>query len=307
MDGTNDIRPDDGPEAPAGFRPFTVAVRVLLLLLAAGAATLAVAIAVRDRAGGEASIRYACPMHAQVRAAGPGECPICRMALEPVGRGAASPSLREMAAMADMNAVENVRKHNIVDFVRRRTPLFNGRELRGPAWIARPGIVEVVLYKDQIEALSADEIGTFTPTATPAARLEVQRTAEPPAAWDRSTSLLRFRIREGTRAKSTARTPPAPGGEAGWLELEPRPREVLTVPASAVVQSPEGPYVLAWIGGFSFEKRPIEIGETFLKQGFAVVLSGLRPNERVVSRATFFIDADRRIGAKIPDEGWVAQ
>jgi hypothetical protein len=304
LDDTDDIRPDDGPEAPAAFRPFTVAVRVLLLLLAAGAATLAVAISVRGRAGGEASIRYACPMHAEVRAAGPGECPICRMALEPVGRGAASPSRRETAAMADLNAVENVRKHNIVDFVRRRTPLFNGRELRGPAWVSGPGIVEVVLYKDQIEALAADEVGVFTPTGAPAAHLEVQRTKDPPGAWDRSTAFVRFRVRGGVPAKAA---PPAPVGEAGWLELEPRPREVLTVPASAVLQSPEGPYVLAWIGGFSFEKRPIEIGETFHKQGFAVVLSGLRPNERVVSRATFFIDADRRIGAKTPDEGWVAQ
>ena len=75
--------------------------------------------------------------------------------------------------------------------------------------------------------------------------------------------------------------------------------QVLAVPASAVLQSPEGPYVLGWSGhGYTFEKRPIEIGETFSKQGFAVVLSGLRASERVVARATFFLDADR---------GWAAE
>jgi hypothetical protein len=279
---------DDGPEAPTAFRPFVVAVRIFLLLLAAGAATLAVAISVRERAGGETSIRYACPMHAEVRTSAPGECPICRMALEPVGRGAAAPSRREMAAMADLAAVENVRKHNIVDFVRRRTPLFNGRELRGPATVTAEGLVEALFYRDQLDAFGTGETGTFTPTATPAAAVIVRRMADPPVPWDRSTSLVRFRIEHAG----------SPVGQVGWLELAPRPREVLTVPASAIIQSPDGPYVLAWTKGFEFEKRPIEIGETFHKQGFAVVLSGLRANERVVSRATFFIDADRRLGGQ---------
>jgi hypothetical protein len=89
------------------------------------------------------------------------------------------------------------------------------------------------------------------------------------------------------------------------VELAPRPRQVLAVPASALLQSPEGPYVLAWTGvGFNFEKRPIEIGETFLKQGFAVVLSGLQVNERVVGRATFFLEADRRATSAAIESGW---
>ena len=87
-----------------------------------------------------------------------------------------------------------------------------------------------------------------------------------------------------------------PPGQVGWLKLASKSRAVLGVPVSAVLQSPEGPYVLAWKPGAQFEKRPIEIGETFSRQGFAVVLSGLRPSERVVSRATFFLDADRRLG-----------
>jgi len=73
---------------------------------------------------------------------------------------------------------------------------------------------------------------------------------------------------------------------------------VLSVAASAVLQSPEGPYVLAWSGhGYTFVKRPIQIGETFLKEGLVVVLSGLEPHDRVIARDTFFVDADRRLGA----------
>ena len=42
---------------------------------------------------------YTCPMHPQIRKAGPGNCPICGMALEPlspVSDGAGSPELRDM-------------------------------------------------------------------------------------------------------------------------------------------------------------------------------------------------------------------
>ena len=73
-------------------------------------------------------------------------------------------------------------------------------------------------------------------------------------------------------------------------------------------RQPEGPYVLAWAGGRRFEKRPVRIGETFTKQGFAVILSGLRPHDRVVSRAAFFVDADRRLGNHADDgeDSWGA-
>lgn len=270
-----------------------VAVRALLLALAAAALAAAVAIGVRGGAETGAPVVYACPMHPEVRAHAPGECPICRMALERVGRPAVPATRANAAETADLAAVENVKRHNIVDFVRRRSLLVPSRELRGPASVGADGLVTAVFYDDEIAALAAEEAGTFTPTGAPERSFRVARVAGAPERWDRSTSRIRFRL---TQAASRAAAPPA--GEVGWLELEPRARPVLTVPASAVLESPEGPYVLAWTGnGFNFEKRRIEIGETFLKQGFAVVLSGLRVNERVVGRATFFLEADRRAAA----------
>jgi hypothetical protein len=107
--------------------------------------------------------------------------------------------------------------------------------------------------------------------------------------WDRSTSLIRFHVDAATDGEM-------PSGEVGWLKLASKSRAVLGVPVSSVLQLPEGPYVLVWKPGSQFEKRPIEIGETFSRQGFVVVLSGLRASDRVVSRATFFLDADRRTG-----------
>jgi hypothetical protein len=290
----------DGPtggEGAAGRPSLIVGLRIFLLIAAASAVVIAVSIAARGR-GGDATIRYACPMHAEVRSANPGECPICRMALERIGfvPGAAGKPYLEAAGMVDLRAIDNVKKHNIVDFVRRHSLLPVLRELRGPAWVDDDGSLWAIFYNDQIEALAPDEPATFAPGDAPAATVAARRTADAPVAMDRSTSRIRFQTAKGTARLAAGRT--------GWLEAAPRPRAVVGVAASAVLQSPEGPYVLAWTGhDYTFVKRPIDIGETFFKQGFAVVLSGLQPNERVIARATFFVDADRRLGT---DPGQIA-
>jgi hypothetical protein len=288
------------PDRPALSRSFIVGLRIILLLASMGAVVAAVAIGLAGRAGSESGTRYACPMHPEVRAQRPGECPICGMALEPVGREAnvgASHHV-EMAGMPDITAVENIRKHRIIDFVRRRSLLSQLREMRGPAWVDDDGALTAIFYNDQIQSLAADEPGAFSLARAPQTTIAVRRTSDAAVARDRSTSLIRFRLVDGPAAPSArARGGLAPG-QVGWIELERKSREVLSVAASAILQSPEGPYVLALIPGGRFEKRPVELGETFLKQGFAVVLSGLRDHDRVVSRAAFFLDADRRLGGR---------
>jgi hypothetical protein len=270
-----------------------VAARVALLLAAAAAVVVAVVVTNEGRKRARepsalAPARYVCPMHPEVVTSAPGACPICRMALEPVGPSRPV-SRRERADMEDFAAVENIRKHNIVDFVRRQTPLFNAREMRGPAWVGDDGLLTAVFYKDQVDAMAADETGRFSLSRDPQQVTLVRRAGAVPVAWDESTQAVKFEF------AGAGRTAPA-AGAVGWLELARRPREMVTVAASAIIQSPEGPYVLVSTGGFAFEKRPIEIGETFAKQGFAVVLAGLHVNERVVARATFFVDANRRLG-----------
>jgi hypothetical protein len=279
--------PDTTSERPALSRSSIVVFRLLLLLVAAGAVFAGIAIAFRARDTADQGARYACPMHPEVRAKTAGQCPICQMALEPVARDAANgaKSHAGMGGMADMTAVDNVRKHKILDFVRVRSLLPNLREIRGPARADSDHEISVIFYNDQLAALAPDEPGTFSPTASPKTPVAVTRMAGPAVARDRSTSTVRFRT-------DAAIAP----GTIGWLRVANKSRAVLGVPVMALLQSPEGPYVLAWAGGQRFEKRPIEIGETFSHQGFAVVLSGLRASDRVVSKATFFLDADRRMG-----------
>jgi len=282
-----------GPERPALSGSSIVALRLLLLVAAAAAVLVAGFIALRDRGEGGPSVRYACPMHPEVRTTAPGLCPICQMALEPVGRApGAGKGHAGMASMPDMTAVDNVRKHKIIDFVRVRSLLPNLREIRGGARVDDDHEISAVLYDDQINALAPDEPGMFVPTASPATSIAVIRSAGSPVRHDRSTSVIRFHVAPAAAGAPT----PLPTGQVGWLKLASRSRAVLGVPVSAVLQSPEGAYVLAWKPGSQFEKRPIEIGETFSRQGFVVVLSGLRASDRVVSRATFFLDADRRLG-----------
>jgi hypothetical protein len=220
-------------------------------------------------------------MHPEVTSPEPDTCPICHMALEArTLHHADHPSV-------DATAIDNLRKHGVIERVRKRSLLFDSREMRAPASVGDDGIVTALYYDDQISALGPT--ATFSPGNAPQVAIPLHRTADAPVRWDRSTSQVRFRL--------TARAPRLESGQAGWVEAPRKSRDVLTVPSAALLQSPEGTYVLVPASGdHPFEKRPIEIGETFVKDGFAIVLSGLRVHEPVVSRASFFLDADRRLG-----------
>jgi hypothetical protein len=258
-------------------RRLVVASRLVLLVVATGAAVAAVTVAVHEQREA-AGVVYVCPMHPEVSGFGPGTCPICRMALE-----AKMPGSRPV----DETAIDNLRKHGVIERVRKRSLLFDSREMRAPASVGDDGIVTALYYDDQIPALGPAAM--FAPGDAPEVALPVRRTADAPVRWDRSTSQVRFRLQ-------AARSPRLEAGRAGWVEAPRRTRDVLTVPSAAVLQSPGGAYVLVPAHEHGFEKRPIEIGETFVKDGFAVVLSGLRVHDLVVSRASFFLDADRRLG-----------
>jgi hypothetical protein len=291
-----------GPEQAAVPRTVIVAARLALLLVAAVAVLAGGSIALRDAGNVVAGARYECPMHPEVRSGKPGQCPICAMALElKVDRSGPSSMPGPPPGMADLTAVENVRKHKVLDFVRFRALPVEVRELRGAAWVEPDRTVSAVFYKDQAYVITAGDLATFSPTQTPETSVALRLASAPLTDWDSACALLHFELKETTpNQQAPALTP----GQVGSLQVERKPRNVLAVSANAVLQSPEGPYVLRALGGFKFEKQRIEIAETFAKQGIAVVLSGLQPQDRVVARASFFLDADRRLASHSAEQDW---
>ncbi len=161
-------------------------------------------------------------------------------------------------------------------------------EAYAPAWLQTDADVAVLLYRDQLPALDPGEIVTFSPTMRPETTVELRLDPGRVEEWDASLSLVHFHL-----AGAGAR-PEMPRGSVGWVKLPARPRHMQVVPAGAVLESPDGPYVLV-IGGDrrSASKRPISVGRTVT--GLAAVVGGLALHEQVVSANAFFWDAERRL------------
>jgi Heavy metal binding domain len=259
------------------FPWLVVAARALLLAVALAAAGAAVVLTRPDRRALAGSGMYACPMHPEVKSDAPGECPICGMELTRIRGSKATSTARETAPP---------RQAGIVTVASRR--IFS-QPLRAPAWLQAEGLVQALLYQDEVATLAAGEIGTFTPFTAPGAGFEVRR-AGTQAAWDASTVIVGFRLQE--------KAPGLRAGITGWLELAARPREALVVPQAAILTSVDGPYVLAASAdGRTFARRPVRIGRTLF--GLTAVTSGVSEGDRIASRAAFFLDADARLSPAV--------
>lgn len=189
----------------------------------------------------------------------------------------------------------NLPHYTLIASVKRRV---YAREVRAPAWVEASGLVAAVLYTDEVADLSPEEHALFFRAVAPTDGIDVRLAADPPAAWDASTSRVRFRRDPGAPALGR--------GEVGWVTLATKSRERLIVPSTAVLYSSQGPYVLAASAdGHTFTKRAVQIGRTL--GGFAVVLAGLRDQDQVVVGNTFFLDAERRLRSEAGETVGVAQ
>jgi multidrug efflux pump subunit AcrA (membrane-fusion protein) len=161
-------------------------------------------------------------------------------------------------------------------------------ETFAPAWLAADSDVVVLLSRDQLPTLDSAEAVTFSPTMMPATVVDVRLVAGPAKEWDRSLSLVRFQLIAGTPA------PRMQPGTVGWVKFPARPRHVQVIPAGAVLESPDGPYVLVIAPDRgTASKRPVGVGRTVT--GLAATVSGLDLREQVVSANAFFWDAERRL------------
>jgi hypothetical protein len=157
------------------------------------------------------------------------------------------------------------------------------------------------MHPDVVAGAPGDH-ALFFGGAAPAVGIDAHLFAEAPVPADGSTSKVRFRIERDSPAVPAGRD----REDVGLLQIAGRPHEVLVVPASAVLYSAEGAYVLAASReGQPFRKRSVQIGRILDSSfgagsngdgaGTIVVLSDLREGERVVAGDTFFLDAERRL------------
>jgi hypothetical protein len=268
--------------------------RVILLLGAGLAVVCAIALAhARDRSVHTAeasSERYVCPMHPEVVSRTAGECPICRMALERVTGAEMGP----LAAATDRRLVGVAERRVVSQLV------------RAPAWLAADGVVTAVLHKDDLVGLAPRTPALFFGTTTSRAGIDVRLSSDAPTPWDASTLQVRFQAQPAPASALTTASSQNAALDTGWLDIAPRPRDLLVVPSNAVLYTADGPYVVAVsVDGKKLSKRSIEIGK-ILDSGYVaeqssdrfgaiVVLSGLLQGERVVVEDTFFLDAERRL------------
>jgi Cu(I)/Ag(I) efflux system membrane fusion protein len=85
---------------------------------------------------------------------------------------------------------------------------------------------------------------------------------------------------------------------AATVEIEaPIPGRWVAVPDSAVIDSGKRQIVLIERGEGRYEPRPVKLGARV--PGYVQVLEGLKPGERVVTSATFLIDAESNLRAAL--------
>jgi hypothetical protein len=161
--------------------------------------------------------------------------------------------------------------------------------MRAPAWAESDETGVALLHRDEAKLLEPNEEALFYPSARPKngspPGIKVHATNEPSVWWDRATALVRFHVDSGAKLSPD---------QTGSIKFATRIRKGLVVRASAVLESPEGPYVLVVADDRrTLTKRPIEVGTVLY--GYAAVISGLRENESVAVAHTFFLDAERRL------------
>ena len=283
------------------FRPVVLA-RIAITLLAAGAVAAGFSARYRAAPAVAASagrVTYACPMHPEVISATKGDCPICRMALEPMkprpqavertdaphahtANSKAEPVSFSLPAEPEFRAFDAVSRTKIYPM---------SLEMRAPASAENGEIGSALYYLDESELLKQGEEGFFSPTsrATPAPHgIAVRVGHEPPTRWDARTARVKFVAEPGTLVP----------GETGSVKFSTRLRRGLVVRAGAVVESPDGPHVFIVSNDRrTVWRRAVEIGNVIY--GYAAIVSGLRENENVAARYAFLLDVERRALAEV--------
>lgn len=163
--------------------------------------------------------------------------------------------------------------------------------MRVPAAADSTRIGHALFHLDESELIRPGEEGLFSPSSGPRGGaplgLKVRVLPGPREPWDASTVLVPFEAEAGADLVAN---------ETGLVKLATRVRKGLVVSENAIIDSPDGPYVLvAEADRRTLTKRPVEVGSRLY--GYAAVVSGLRHGEYVAAKHAFVLDAERRRAA----------
>src|SRR6187549_89468 len=153
-----------------GSRSTAAIVTTRLLLVAIAAGGLVVAVVARRvsktpaAAAASAQPSFVCPMHPEVKSSSPGDCPICRMALEPIANIAGVAT--EPAALQLATVSRELRAFDAVSRVKR---FDTSQEMRFAAWAERRDAGVALMHIDQAKLLVPGEEGQFWPLTEPGA------------------------------------------------------------------------------------------------------------------------------------------
>jgi hypothetical protein len=248
-----------------------------LAALAAGAAFLVARTGSVHAGVASAHALYGCPMHPSVTSSLPGDCPICRMALEPVAARASGTPTFTVPSSSEFRAF---------DAVSRTKPYDTNLEMRASAVADDATSGHALFFRDESALLAAGEHGTFERAGGGSdgrpAKVDVTITAGARDAWDGRTVFVHFSFAPGALSPS----------EVGSVKFATRLRTGLVVRESAIVRGPEGPSVLVVTDDRrSVTPRRVEIGNVLY--GYAAIVSGLAENEYVAAKHVFSLDAER--------------
>jgi Cu(I)/Ag(I) efflux system membrane fusion protein len=156
------------------------------------------------------------------------------------------------------------------------------------------------VYPYQLAAVRVGDEATFTTPSLPGWSFTTKVDLVYPEV-DLATRTARVRFRVDN--KDLTLRP----GQFGTIGLRGKVAEALTIPMDAVIDTGRSIYVFLAEEGGRFEARTVELGEQIGDR--FVVKSGLQEGQRVVSGATFLIDAESRLQASLaatsagPDAG----
>ena len=158
-------------------------------------------------------------------------------------------------------------------------------EIYAAAWLESENRIAAQVYDDQLPSLEPGERAAFSPTADPERQLTVELAPGAAQRWDRSTSLVRFDVRPAGQL---------PAGTIGWVKFTRRPRGMQVIPVAAVLEDPDGPYVLVYArASGKVTRRAIEVGKDHDRARRGAV--GPRPARARRVGECLLWDAERRL------------